>query len=372
MEAVIDDGDLELRHGGRVYDTVKAKDIFEEIVNAIWMNGGIGVQFWDTAQRANVTVGLGELVSTNPCGEFWLRDGESCCLSYINLSKVVGNSRVNWPKLELLARLGIQMLDNLIDANKYIPEVPKLEEQAKLTRRVGNGITGLADMLIKMGLVYGSVESIELAGQVMEFILYHSWDESINLARLRGGFPAINKSIFAKNKFAYRKPAPIFGFLRDFGRPFCDWDKLLDRMKEYGVRNCGVTAIPPSSFGSDTMETEGYGCEPIFSASYKRNRKNGDDNWWSQDKSSELQNMPAFIAAHEVSPNSHLLMQAALQRFVTEAISKTVNLPYETTKEEIGRLIIQAWRLGIKGVAFYRAGSRGVEVLECKQCQMVG
>ena len=366
MEAVIDDGDLELRHGGKVYDIVKARDIFEEIANAIWVNGGIGVQFWDTVQRGNTTPELGELVSSNPCSEIWGGHAASCCLSYINLSKVVDNDEINWNKLEHLARLGVRMLDNLVDANKYIPEVPELEEQAKLTRRIGNGITGLADMLIKMGVVYGSAESVELAGQVMEFILYHSWDESVNLAKLRGSFPAIDESIFMRGDFTYKKPEPIFEFSRNFSRPFLDWNNLLDKMKQFGVRNCGVVAIPPSSFGSDTMETEGYGCEPIFAADYKRNRKDSENNWWSQGKISELKDMPAFITAQEVSPDNHLLMQAALQRFVTESISKTINLPKETTKEEIGKLITRAWKLGIKGVALYRAGSREVEVLECK------
>jgi ribonucleoside-diphosphate reductase alpha chain len=371
MRAVEHDGWFDLVHGGRVYKTVKAKEIFYELIDAIWTNGGIGVQFWDAFQRGNTVLGLGPLVSTNPCGEIIGFPYECCNLGYINLSKMVSGGGVDWNNLERLARLGIRMIDNLIEANKYIPEVPGLERQAKLTRRIGLSITGLADMLIGLGSVYGSAESLELAGQVMEFIMYHAMAESVNLAKERGSFPAIDKSIFAKDNFSFKAPIPLYKFTKGLNRPFLDWDKLIGMIQVYGIRNCGVTAIAPGSFGSETMETEGYGLEPIFSASYKRNRKDCDDEWWSQERHSELQDSPAFISAMEVSPEQHLLMQAALQRFVTEGISKTVNLPEDTPRAEIWRLIMLAWKLGIKGLTFYRANSRQVEVMECAQCQVV-
>jgi len=370
LDAAEQDGWFDLIHGGKVYGTVKAREILDELVNAIWTNGGIGVQFWDAFQRGNTVPGLGSLVSTNPCSEIIGFSFECCNLGYINLSKMVSGGKVDWNSLERLTQLGIHMLDNLIEANKYIPEVPRLERQAKLTRRLGLSVTGLADMLIDLGLVYGSPESLELAGQVMEFVTYHAMTESVNLAKGRGSFPAIDKSIFARDSFGFVSPTPLYRFTGGFDRPFLDWDKLIDMMRIYGLRNCGVTAIAPGSFGSETMETEGYGSEPIFSANYKRNRKDCDDEWWSQEKHSGLRDSPVFITAMDVSPTNHLLMQAALQRFVTEGISKTVNLPEDTPKEELGKLITLAWKLGIKGVTFYRANSRQTEVLECSQCQV--
>ncbi len=372
MQAVITNTDFDLEFNGKVYSTVKATEVFEELTNAIFVNGGVGVQFYDTVQRGNTVPRDGELVSSNPCQEIWGKSGTCCNLAYINLAKMAIKGKVDWSKLEYLTRLGVCTLDNLIEANKYITEVPRLEKQAKLTRRIGLSITGLADMLIKLGVVYGTEESFDIAGQVQEFIMYHAMDESVNLAQKRGCFPVIDKSVFDNDNFAFIAPEPISPFVVNLDRPLVDWERLVGRIKEHGIRNCGVTAIAPGSFASDTMGTEGYGCEPIFASEYKRNRKDSDDEWWSQDNHSGLKDSPVFIAAHDVAPNDHLMMVAALQMFVTESISKTVNLPSETTRDEIGELVKRAWLLGIKGVAFYRKGSRGVEVLECKQCQIMG
>jgi len=371
MQAVITNTDFDLEFNDKVYSTVKATDLFDELTNAIWVNGGVGVQFYGNVQRGSTIPGLGTLDISNPCNEFFMLDKESCCLVYINLGKVVVDGRIDWVKLEYLARLSTVAADLLIEANGYLPEVPRLEEQAKLTRRIGISDTGLADMLINLGVVYGTEESFDIAGQVQEFIMYHAMDESVNLAQEYGSFPAIDKSIFTKDSFTFTAPEPISPFIVNLDRPLVNWERLIGRIKEHGIRNCGVTAIAPGSFASDTMGTEGYGCEPIFASEYKRNRKDSEDEWWSQDNHSSLKDSPVFIAAHDVAPNDHLMMVAALQRFVTESISKTVNLPSETTGDEIGELIKRAWLLGVKGAAFYRGGSRDVEVLECKQCQIV-
>ena len=371
MEAVLNDGTFALVHNEKVYTTMRARFIFDEIVNAIYINGGLGVQFYDTAQRANAIPGLGDLVSTNPCGEYWLFDKESCNLSYINLPSFYSHDVYDWAKLESIVRLSTRMLDNLIDANAYIPEIPDFECAAKHTRRLGNGITGLADLLILFGVIYGTKESADVAGQIEEFILWHSIDESVHLARQLGSFPAITKSIFKPDNFQFQKPKPLFPFTMDIGRPELDWGRLIQDIKRYGIRNCGFTSIPPASFGGDTMSTEGYGCEPIFSDEYTRQRRNSENVWWIQGYTSDLSQSDAFITAHNVPPEGHLLVQAALQRFVTEAITKTVNLAEKITQQEIGSLIIQAWKLGIKGLCFYRSGSRDFEVLKCKQCQVI-
>ncbi len=370
MQAVKSNSEFILKHSGKAYKTIMARSLLREISNAVHKNGGLGIQFYDTAQQGNTTPRLGPLVSTNPCGEYWMRDKESCNLSYLNLPSFWTPSGYNWRGLADAARMGVRMLDNLIEANLYIPEIPSFEKAAKLTRRIGNGITGLADVLILLGAMYGTKKSADIAGQIEEFILWHSMSESVNLAIRRGSFPAIKESIFSPQDFQFKQPQPFIPFIADIGRPELDWSTLINNIKLSGIRNCGFTSIPPASFGTDTMSTEGSGCEPIFAPDYIHHRKNSEDKWWSQDHKSTLINHKMFVAAHQVSPKGHLLVQAALQRFTTEAISKTVNLPQNTTRKEIEDLITLAWKWEIKGLCFYRKGSRKVEVLECKQCQV--
>ena len=143
MQAVKSNSEFILKHSGKAYKTIMARSLLREISNAVHKNGGLGIQFYDTAQQGNITPRLGPLVSTNPCGEYWMRDKESCNLSYLNLPSFWTPSGYNWRGLADAARMGVRMLDNLIEANLYIPEIPSFEKAAKLTRRIGNGITGL-------------------------------------------------------------------------------------------------------------------------------------------------------------------------------------------------------------------------------------
>lgn len=347
--------------------------LMDKIIDAMWENGGLGVQFIDTANKNNAIPGYGPLQGTNPCSEFWLFDGESCQPGYINMPKMLDkmpgkNHQIDWQKLERVVTLATRTMDNLIDANRYIASVPRLKKMAHATRRMGIGPTGLADMLILMGVRYGSPKALSLVSQVMEYILYHSMTESVRLAEERGPFPLIGESIFSRSDFTWNMPEPLILNLFEFGRPPLDWATLICQMKNHGIRNCGHTVIAPSSFGSQTMGTEGYGIEPIFAAQYDHRRGDGE-----RDRvGSGLSDHPAFIAAHQVSPLEHIQMVAAAQRFVTESISKTVNMPYEATRADVTEVVRLAWEYGLKNVIIYRSASRGEEVLTpCVECAEV-
>ncbi len=342
--------------------------LMDKIIESMWTNGGIGIQFIDTANKHNAIPGYGPLQGTNPCSEFWLFDGESCQPGYINMVKILDkDNQIDWQKLGRLVTLATRTMDNLIDANRYIASVPRLKEMAHATRRMGIGPTGLADMLILKGVSYGSPMALNLVGQVMEWILYHSMTESVRLAKERGPFPLIDKSVFSPSDFTWESPEPLLppGQFQFGSRPLLDWPRLIGQIKEYGIRNCGHTVIAPSSFGSQTMGTEGYGIEPIFAAAYDHSRGDGE-----QDRvGSGLATYPSFMAAHEILPIEHVQMVAAAQRFTTESISKTVNLPFEATKDDVAGVVQMAWEMGLKNVIVYRSASRDEEVLTpCVEC----
>jgi len=339
--------------------------VWNALIHAMWVNGGIGVQFIDTANRHNAIPGYGPLQGTNPCSEFFLFSSESCQPGYINMTKFVKQGKVNWDKLAKTVRIATRAMDDLIDANHYIPSVPEMSRIAKQTRRMGNGITGFADMLVLMGIKYGSDESVDLVGQLYEFILYHSMLESEKLAVERGAFPLFEDSIYAYGE--WEKPRPWNKEHYDFNRPYLDWE-IVERHLPDGIRNCGFTVAAPSSFGSQTMSTEGYGIEPIFAPGYVRNFGDGSQAI----EGTALTRYPAFVAAHELNIVEHLSIVASAQAFITESISKTVNMPYDATEADVEFAVSYAWENGIKNIIVYRAQSREEEPLvACKECSKV-
>jgi len=250
------------------------------------------------------------------------------------------------------------MLDDLIDANRYVPSVPGLEKMAKLTRRIGTGITGLADMLILLDLHYDSPEARGTAAQVVEWILYNCMKESIRRAGKGASFPLFKQSVYASD---WQGPILPIDYAVGYQHPPINWPD-----PSHGIRNCGLTVIGPGSFGSQTMSTEGFGCEPVFASAYMRSLSHTSDQGYTSGLSDE----PCFVTALELSPRAHVEMVACLQPFVTESISKTINVPFMTTLVEISDLIMMAWQWGLKGFTSYRLGSREKEVL-CPVCQVV-
>ncbi len=338
-----------------------AKEIFELIVSNAWNNGEPGIIFIDRLNKDNVTPELGEIESTNPCGEQPLLPYEACNLGSINLSIMTKNSGdkadVDYEWLGDVVRKAVHFLDNVIEVNKY--PLPQIDEMTRGTRKIGLGVMGWADLLCKLNLAYNSQKAINLAEKVMHFIQDEARKASIRLAEQKGVFPLFEKSIF----------------------------------KELGVRvrNATVTTIAPTGTLSIIAGCSS-GIEPIFAISYIRNVMDNDElievnplfkeissaeGFYSHDlmrriaKKGSINDFPeipkqmrdVFVTAHDISPEWHVKMQASFQKYTDNAVSKTVNLSHDATIEDVKAVFELAYRTYCKGVTIYRDGSRDMQVL---------
>lgn len=387
----------------KTYKTIKARDLFEKIVTQAHHNGEPGMLFLDTANRDNPVPHLYHLESTNPCGEQWLGPYENCCLGSINLAQHFGpDHTVNWEALRETVELATTFLDDVIDANAYVNAVPQIEKAAKRSRRIGLGIMGLADLLYHVQIRYGSLQGQEFAAQVMEFIRYHAMLTSINLAEKRGAFPAIEGSIYDQNDLKWQPPQPINPYQRNFNRPDIDWQNISNRIKQHGIRNAAQTTVAPTGTIATVAGCEGYGCEPVFALAYVRHvNDNGNDlqlnyispqfqkaleesNFESQlhqeivhqvIETGSCQNIEAlpsgirdvFVVSSDIQAEDHVRMQAALQAFVDNSMSKTINFPASAQPEDVANAYLLAWQLGCKGITVYVTGSREQVVLETRK-----
>ncbi len=343
------------------------------------------------------------------CGEQWLGPYENCCLGSINLAQHItpespslGGGRVDWDKLEESTVLSTHFLDNVVTANAYVPAVPQLREAAYRARRIGLGIMGLGDMMYHLGIRYGSEEAQEFAGQVMEFVRYHCMRTSVELAKEHGPFLAIEGSIYDPKHLKWEPPTPLVphGAMHDWGRPPIHWDSIVAGIKRYGIRNAAQTTVAPTGTIGTVAGCEGYGCEPVFALAYVRHvNDNGRDlpltyasplferalieagvdpdarrKIYEQvmlKGSCQEVDVPesirhTFVVSQDITPEEHVKMQAALQRFVDNSISKTTNLPASATVDDVARAYFLAWELGCKGLTIYVTGSREKVVLETK------
>jgi ribonucleoside-diphosphate reductase alpha chain len=405
MHAVEVDDEYELINpqDGSVWKRLRARHVFEEIVQNAHRNGEPGVLFLDTANRSNPVPHLYALEATNPCGEQWLGPYESCCLGSVNLAQhVTACGGVDWPKLEETIALATRFLDNVVDANQYVPAVPEIEEAARRARRIGLGIMGLGDLMFHAGIRYGSPEGQEFAAQVMEFIRYHAMRASIERARKRGAFPAIQGSVYDPEDLQWRPPAPLTPYTRDWGRPALDWGNVVRGIQSHGIRNAAQTTVAPTGTIATVSGCEAYGCEPAFALAYVRHFKDGDsdveltytsplfvqalERAGLDEKTRDqivqqvsvtgscqgIDQVPqdikdVFVVANDVPASEHVRMQAALQAFVDNSISKTINFPEEATPDDVARAYDLAWRSGCKGLTVYVTGSRERVVLETEK-----
>ncbi len=398
------DGDVEqAREAGlpiKVYKTVRARELFDLIVNQAHHNGEPGVLFIDRANKYNPVPNLYKLESTNPCGEQWLGPYENCCLGSINLAQhIFEDGSVDWEKLENSAVTATRFLDDVIDANAYVPAVPQLKESALKARRIGLGIMGLADLMFNNSIRYGSEDGQEFAAQVMEFVRFHSMKESIRLAQERGAFPAIKGSIYDPEQLKWEAPQPITPYKHDWGRPAIDWQEIVQGIQAHGIRNAAQTTIAPTGTIATVTGCEGYGCEPVFALAYVRHMNdNGQDvlltyasplfekalvksgldadararlveQVMEKGSCQHVEDLPAelrrtFVVSSDITAEEHVRMQAALQAFVDNSLSKTINFPENTQPEEIAVAYQLAWELGCKGTTVYVTGSREKVVLE--------
>ena len=362
MNAVEAEKDYELvdPHGGRVTGTLNAREVFECIVDAAWHNGEPGIIFLDRLNRDNVVPKAGEIESTNPCGEQPLLPYESCNLGSINLTKMLreenGVYSFDWDKLKATAKKAVHFLDNVIDANKY--PLKEIDFMTKQTRKVGLGVMGWADALLRLKIPYNSEQAVRLAETVMRAVTEAGREESRELAKARGTFPLFQES-------------------------------TLDQ--ELPQRNATVTTIAPTGTLS-LLASCSSGVEPIFGYVYIRNIMDGTEmievnpilrevleerglysdelmkKIAKQGSLEGIEEIPeeirrVFVSAHEVSPEFHIRMQAAFQRHTDNAVSKTVNFCNSATREEVAEVYKLAFRLGCKGVTIYRDGSRSEQVL---------
>jgi ribonucleoside-diphosphate reductase alpha chain len=358
------------------------------------------VLFLDTANKQNPVPHLYELESTNPCGEQFLGPFENCCLGSINLAQhLTPDDRLDWDKLAESVELSTRFLDDVVTANAYVPAVPQLKEAALKVRRIGLGIMGLADVMYVLGVRYGSEEGQEFASQLMEFVRYHAMRTSIALARERGPFPAIKGSIYDPDNLVWQPPRPLVPYQRDWGRPPLDWSQIVEGIKQHGIRNGAQLTIAPTGTISTVAGIEGYGCEPVFALAYTRyvndngkqitlqytsplferalRRAGLDDAQIAAiveqvNLTGTCQDVPGvpeeirrvFVVSSDVTAEEHVRMQAALQAFTDNAISKTINFPITATEDDVRTAYLLGWKLGCKGMTVYVTGSREKVVLE--------
>jgi ribonucleoside-diphosphate reductase alpha chain len=343
------------------------------------------------------------------CGEQYLLPYENCCLGSINLAQHVqvgdnGRPHIDWHKLGETTGQAVRFLDDVIDANRYVPDVPQLEEAAHRTRRIGLGIMGLGDLMYHLGVRYGSVTAQELAGQVMEFVRYHAMRASVRLAQERGPFPAIAGSVFDPHDFTWSPPRPFKPYTRPerWGRPALDWVGLAEDIRRHGIRNAAQTTIAPTGTTATVAGLEAYGCEPVFALAYVRHvNDNGKDvelaytsplflhaleraGLGANEREAIVEQVRAtgscqavaavppalrdvFVVAGDISAEEHVHMQAALQAFVDASISKTINFPTTATPDDVAHAFQLAWQLGCKGITVYVTGSREQVVLETEE-----
>jgi ribonucleoside-diphosphate reductase alpha chain len=384
----------------KVYKTVRARDLFAKIVRQAHHNGEPGMLFLDAANRSNPVPHLYALEATNPCGEQWLGPYENCCLGSVNLAQHYGPDRsVDWEKLRQSVVTSTLFLDDVVEANAYVPAVPQLKEAARRARRIGLGVMGLGDLMYHVGIRYGSEEGQEFAAQVMEFVRYHSMATSVELARQRGAFPAIKGSLYDPQGMKWKAPAPLTPYQRDWGRPALKWREIARGIKKFGIRNAAQTTIAPTGTIATVAGCEGYGCEPVFALAYIRHvNDNGKDlqlTYTSPQFEQALveagltpeareaiiaqvvergtcqgvAGVPeslqhTFVVSGDITAEEHVRMQAAMQAFVDNSLSKTVNFPAGATEEDVATAYQLAWELGCKGITVYVTGSRQKVVLE--------
>ncbi|MDD5027487.1 MAG: vitamin B12-dependent ribonucleotide reductase [Candidatus Omnitrophica bacterium] len=356
--------DLVDPHTHKPVKQVNSKEVFDLVVKQAHKNGEPGIIFIDRMNEFNPTPKLGKYESTNPCGEQVLLPYESCDLGSINLSVLCKKAgmryEIDWDRLKEVTHLAVHFLDNLIDVNKF--PLPQIEKATKATRKVGLGVMGWASLLIRLNIPYNSDEAVALAEKIMSFILNEATRKSLELGSAKGTFPAFKGSIYDRKDGSTR------------------------------MRNATLTTIAPTGTISIIAGPCSSGIEPLFAISYYRNVMDNDKlveveplfeevakdrGFYSRElmekiaESGSLQHIEGipedvkrvFVTAHDIAPEWHVRMQAAFQKYVHNATSKTINFPHEASIEDVRKAYLLSYKLGCKGITVYRDKSREEQVL---------
>jgi len=371
MKAVEEGTAYDLIHPrtGAAVGRLDAREVFRKIVHGAWKTGEPGVYFIDRANHYNPVPRLGSYEATNPCGEQPLLPYDVCNLGSVNLGLFVKDGDVDWSRLRTVVHLCTHFLDNVIDANKY--PLPEIDDLAKRIRRIGLGVMGWADLLVRLGLSYNSDEGVALGRKVMEFVDEEAKAASEQLAEQRGVFAEWEQSIWGPDATCARGPA----------------GERIRPMRR--LRNCNLTTVAPTGTISIIAKCSS-GIEPLFAIAFMRNQAgvlmpdvNEDfvaiakrEGWYSEVLVQQIAAaghihfdvVPAtwqrvFVTAHDVTPEWHIQMQAAFQEFTDSAISKTCNFSNDATEEYVEKIYRYAYKLGCKGVTVYRDGAREMQVL---------
>ncbi|MBT8337393.1 MAG: vitamin B12-dependent ribonucleotide reductase [Gemmatimonadetes bacterium] len=380
MKAVKEGGSYDLRspRSGEVVGQEDAREIFDLIVHGAWKTGEPGTFFIDRANEYNPVPALGSYEATNPCGEQPLLAYDVCNLGSVNVGKFVkldapadlpADERIDWDELRRVVHLATHFLDNVIDANRY--PLDEIHTLAHTIRRIGLGIMGWADMLVRLGIPYSSEEGVEMGRRVMRFVNEESRNASQRLAETRGVFPAWSQSIWGPDATCARR---------------ADGTRVRPMR---ALRNCNLTTVAPTGTISIFAGCSG-GIEPLFAVAFMRNQAGSvmpdvnpdfvriaqEQGWYTEDLMERIASeghihfdevpeevQRVFVTAHDISPEWHVRMQAAFQEHVDSAISKTTNFPHEATEADVRAIYELAFELNCKGVTVYRDGSRPMQVL---------
>ncbi len=334
---------------------LKARMVFDAIVDCAWKTGDPGLVFLDAVNKRNPTPGIGQIEATNPCGEQPLLPYESCNLGSINVANFVAEGKIDFDRLASVVRLSVRFLDNVIDANYY--PIPPILQKTRANRKIGLGLMGFADMLLTLRVPYDSAEALRIASDLMSFVSTEARRESSVLADAKGVFPSFSQSIFESQTIR--------------------------------LRNASVTTIAPTGTISIIANCSS-GIEPLFAISYAREMLGNRVEFSMHPLFEELaapcldpalrerisengsvQSFPEipeelrrlFVTAHDISPEWHVRMQAVFQRHVDSAVSKTVNLKRQSTPSDIAKVYLLAHELGCKGITVFRDGCKQEQVL---------
>lgn len=342
---------------GKPVKKLNAGDVFDIIMNTSWKCGDPGIIFIDEINRKNPTPKAGKISATNPCGEQPLLNYESCNLGSINLTKMVKDNAIDFNKLKSVVETAVHFLDNVVDVNSF--PISRIKTETLKNRKIGLGIMGFAELIIMLGIPYDSQDALDTAEKIMEFINYHARKASAELGKSRGSFPNFKESVYKEGYSA--------------------------------MRNATVTTIAPTGTISIIADATS-GIEPLFAVSFIRDVMEGEkllevnklfedmaqkERFYSRAlmneiaKKGSIQNINEihenvkriFPTAHEIDPQWHVKMQAAFQRHVDNAVSKTVNLPEDATPEDVKKIMLMAYKLKCKGITVYRYGSKKKQVL---------